>query len=73
MWGAACWSPAFTRLIGEFIAEAGYDGKEIVLGDVFDRAIEVGMTVKGLPFRDGRYIDIGTTAELNTALKQFHL
>jgi glucose-1-phosphate thymidylyltransferase len=73
MWGAACWSPAFTRLIGEFLAETGYQGKEIVLGDVFNRALETGMVVKGLPFRDGKYIDIGTTTELNTALKQFQL
>jgi glucose-1-phosphate thymidylyltransferase len=73
MWGAACWSPSFTELIGTYLAETRYDGREIVLGDVFNRALALKMKVKALPFEDGKYIDIGTTAELNSALKQFQL
>jgi glucose-1-phosphate thymidylyltransferase len=73
MWGAACWSPTFTRLLGMFLAERPYAGKEIVLGDVFNRAIEVGLTVHGYTFEEGKYIDIGTANELDQALKQFHL
>lgn len=73
MWGAACWSPAFTELLGCYLAEAGYDGREIVLGDVFNRALELRMRVRGLPFAEGKYIDIGTTTELNSALRRFNL
>ena len=73
MWGACCWSPSFTELIGRYLGDKTYAGKEIVLGDIFNFALEAKMRVKGLPFEEGKYIDIGTTAELNTALKQFHL
>ena len=73
MWGACCWSPRFTALLGEFVDGTEFAGKELVLGDVFDLALERGMNVVGLPFEDGKYIDIGTTDELNAALKQFNL
>ncbi len=73
MWGTACWSPEFTQLIDEFLNKNAYRGQEIVLGDVFDYALELKLKVKGLVFQDGQYIDIGTTNELNQALKQFHL
>jgi glucose-1-phosphate thymidylyltransferase len=73
MWGCACWSPEFTLLIEDFLSKNKYDGKEIVLGDVFDYALKLKLKVKGLVFDEGKYIDIGTTNELNQALKQFHL
>lgn len=73
MWGAACWSPAFTDLLGNFLADNPYAGTEIVLGDVFNHAIKVGLKVHGYAFENGMYIDIGTANELDSALKQFHL
>ena len=73
MWGCACWSGEFTRLMDAFLVENKYEGKEIVLGDVFDCAIDQKLKVKGLIFKDGNYMDIGTTDELDQALKQFHL
>lgn len=73
MWGCACWSPAFTNLLSEYLRTNPYDGKEIVLGDIFQRAVELRMNVKALSFDHGKYIDIGTAEELDTALKQFHL
>jgi glucose-1-phosphate thymidylyltransferase len=73
MWGCACWSPSFTQLLSNYIAENKFDGREIVLGDIFNRAIKLKMKVKGLLFEGGQYIDIGTTDELDTALKKFHL
>jgi len=73
MWGCACWSPVFTELLSEFLQKNKYTGKEIVLGDVFNYALEKGLCVKGLLFDDGQYIDIGTTDELDSALKKFHL
>jgi len=73
MWGTACWSQGFTKLLGEFLSKASFNGNETVLGDVFNYALEKKLTVKGLVFENGKYIDIGTTDELNQALKQFHL
>lgn len=73
MWGACCWSPAFTSLIGDYLHATEFCGKEVVLGDVFNYALELHRPVKGLAFEDGKYIDIGTTSELNLALKQFQL
>lgn len=73
MWGCACWSSEFTRLIEQFLTENTYNGSEMVLGDVFDFAIAKKLRVKGLVFQNGRYIDIGTASELDQALKQFHL
>ena len=73
MWGCACWSPSFTDLIDECIMNSPYSGKEFVLGDIFHRAIELNMTVKSIKFDDGQYIDIGTTDELDSALRMFHL
>lgn len=73
MWGCACWSPDFTALMLEFLKNNKYVGKEIVLGDVFNFALESHMKVKGILFNEGQYIDIGTTDELDSALKRFHL
>jgi len=73
MWGCACWSEAFTYLIDSFLSLNRYQGQEIVLGDVFNYALEKNLNVKGLIFEEGRYIDIGTTNELDHALRQFHL
>ncbi len=73
MWGCACWSPAFTELINDYIITNPYAGKEIVLGDIFHYAIKSKMVVKSLKFDDGRYFDIGTSDELDSALRKFHL
>jgi glucose-1-phosphate thymidylyltransferase len=73
LWGNACWSKSFTELLAEHIKKAaGTRGKkEIILGDVFDYALRKKMTVKGLIFKNGSYIDIGTYEELKTALKKY--
>lgn len=73
MWGCACWSPAFTRLITGHIENNRDNPKENVLGDVFNLALERKMIVKGLEIKGGKYIDIGTSDELDGALKKFHL
>ncbi|MBF0624570.1 MAG: nucleotidyltransferase family protein [Magnetococcales bacterium] len=72
-WGCACWGPDFTRLMGAYLQTNPYRGKEIVLGDVFNEALRLGMTVKATPFPGGRYLDIGTANELDLAIKTFHL
>jgi len=73
MWGCACWAPIFTQLLDDYLKIHPFSGKEVVLGDVFTSAIKNNMTVKGLCFDDGQYMDIGTADELDLALKKFHL
>jgi len=72
-WGCACWSKEFSYLLNEFLDEKHEFDKEIVLGDVFNYAIEKKLTVKALKLDDAKYIDIGTSDELDAALKKFHL
>ncbi len=47
--------------------------KEVVLGDIFNYAIEKKLKVKALVVEGARFIDIGTSDELDSALKKFHL
>ncbi len=72
MWGTCCWSSGFTELLHKFLAGRESTGRESVLGDVFNAALERQMNVFGFPATDGRYIDIGTSDELNVALREFH-
>lgn len=73
LWGITCWGPNFTSLMHETLEQAGEElanqrGREPVLGDIFDIALAKGLRVKGLPFEDGRYIDIGTYDDLRQAV-----
>lgn len=72
-WGICCWGERFTELMHQYLLEAPYAGKEIVLADVFNEALRQGWNVQGLHFTDGQYLDIGTAEELDTALRKFHL
>jgi glucose-1-phosphate thymidylyltransferase len=60
-WGAAAWSPAFSDLLHERVAQAG---PTLVLGDVFDLAIKRGLRTRAVWFETGSYVDIGTTKGL---------
>jgi glucose-1-phosphate thymidylyltransferase len=73
MWGCAIWSSKFSELLNEFVMARDGNTKENVLGDVFNLAIERKMKVKGFHADGGQYIDIGTSDELDIALKRFHL
>ncbi|NMC00856.1 MAG: dTDP-glucose pyrophosphorylase [Chloroflexi bacterium] len=73
LWGITCWGPAFTTFMHETLEQEGREiaarrGREPVLGDIFDLALARGLRVKGLPFEDGRYIDIGTYDDLRQAV-----
>jgi glucose-1-phosphate thymidylyltransferase len=72
MWGACCWSGTFTELLDSFLSSHDSSGRETVLGDVFNEALSRKLNVRGVTLDDGRYIDIGTSDELNTALREFH-
>jgi len=73
MWGIACWSPRFTSLMGRYLKTTVCEGSEIVLGDVFNHALDQGFAAQSCLFDDGQYIDIGTTRELDYALSKFRL
>ena len=73
MWGCACWSPSFSELMNNYLNEHPFVGKEILLGDIFQHAVDSNLCVSAIKFSDGNYIDIGTVDELDSALKKFHL
>ncbi len=73
MWGICCWGPRFTEMMHQFLLDIPVDDREIVLSEVFDEALRQNLNVRAFCFDDGRYIDIGTTEELDTALQKFHL
>ena len=73
MWGIACWSYRFTNLMHEQLAARGRGGKEIVLSDIFEAALQSRLKVRAVPFPQGSYLDIGTPDDLVSALRRFHL
>ena len=74
MWGSACWGREFTNILTEYLSiEQTERQSETVLGDIFNYAILKGLKVKGYIVEDGQFIDIGTSEELDFALKKFHL
>ena len=73
LWGIACWGPSFMTFLHDVLETRGADiakckGREVVLGDIFDVALESGLRIKGLPFEDGYYIDVGTYEDLKQAV-----
>ena len=73
MWGNACWGGRFSGFMHEYLAQLPSSDTEVVLGDVFNAAIQADMKVVAEVFDDGHYMDIGTVEELDAALKKFHL
>lgn len=71
MWGLACWSPVFTNFMSRYIENIKAPAKEVVLGDIFQRALEQQLNVRVLPFSEGEYIDIGNPEELVAAVQRF--
>jgi len=70
-WGIACWGSAFTELLNTSLADARPSGKELVLADVFQRAVDEGLAVYGQFYADGTYIDIGVAQDLYEAIRRF--
>jgi glucose-1-phosphate thymidylyltransferase len=72
LWGIACWGPAFSALLHEQLAKGGsVPNQEVVLGSCFDAALAQHLRVKGLPFQDGSYLDIGTYDDIGKALERY--
>lgn len=72
MWGVACWSPQFTSFLAYYLSTLNSDVNEVVLGDVFQAAIEHGLRVGSVPFDRGSYLDIGTSQGLKRAIQRFN-
>jgi len=73
MWGICCWGARFTELMHSYLQCLPAGAKEVVLSEVFNEALHQKLEVWGLCFDDGQYLDIGTSAELDAALRRFHL
>lgn len=67
-WGIAIWSPHFTALLAREVAAAPED-KKPVLGALFQRALELGLSVRAVDFtKSGHFVDVGTSQGLAEAL-----
>lgn len=71
LWGIACWEMSFMELLHKEIPDVREETKELVLGSLFDLALDRDLVVKGLPFENGRYIDVGTYDDLRRALELY--
>jgi glucose-1-phosphate thymidylyltransferase len=69
-WINAIWSPAFTEFLHGYIVANPAPPQEVTVGHVLQAAIEKGLTVVGVPFPDGAYLDIGTPLQLAEVLRQ---
>ncbi len=69
-WSIAVWTPAFTRFVLhhlDAIESRPTAGHELQIGEVVAAAIRRGLHVDAEPVRSGRYLDIGTPADLARA------
>ncbi len=70
MWGIACWNPTFTHLLHVYLQQNTAE-REVVLGDIFQAAVDGGLKVLVKPFDNGKYVDIGTTEDLAEVVKRY--
>lgn len=81
MWGIALWTPKFTQFLHDYlatieqqlhqVATKAITRKEIPIGDVIQAAIAAGFSVEAVPFKTGRYLDIGTPDDLVMAVQRY--
>ena len=70
MWGIACWGKIFTEYMKEYLAGIN-SSQEIVLGSIFQAALEDKLAIKVVPFVNGNYIDIGSFDELGKMIRDY--
>lgn len=69
-WTLAVWNPPFTEMLVTRVddhRQAGHGRDEFQIGTVIQEAIARGLCVESVIFDDGRYLDVGTPADLETA------
>lgn len=71
-WVIAAWRPSFTEFLHDAVVAglAAPGGRELYVGDVLQSAIDAGLRVEGIPFRDGAFRDVGTPEDLVSALRE---
>jgi len=68
-WALASWSARFTRYCAEWEGRRPRSGPEPALGHVFESARADGLSVVGVLFAAGHFLDIGTPRGLRAALR----
>ena len=80
-WIVAVWNYSFTQFMHDYVQHhlntiaaangglAGYDHKEIYLGDVIQDAIGSELKIDKVMFNQGTYIDIGSPEDMVTAIQ----
>ncbi|MEM8933013.1 MAG: dTDP-glucose pyrophosphorylase [Acidobacteriota bacterium] len=78
-WSIAMFGPSFRDLLHAIVggeeameARSGPEGSSAVepyVGDVVRAAVERGLDVRGLPFHEGRFLDVGTPEDLRRAVR----
>ncbi|MCC6189663.1 MAG: dTDP-glucose pyrophosphorylase [Anaerolineales bacterium] len=71
MWGIGCWNANFTNFMSNYLADLSSPSREVVLGQVFQAAVDGGLNVRVLPFEDGEYVDMGAPGDLLAAVRRF--
>jgi glucose-1-phosphate thymidylyltransferase len=69
-WAIAVWSPRFTEFLHAHLAAAprGPSSPEASVGHVVQAAVTAGLDIRGVPFADGSFLDIGTPEGLREAM-----
>ena len=75
-WCAAVWKPSFTEFLHQFVAELEVERhksssppREVPIGDVIQAAINAGLQVEAEICDRRSYLDIGTPADLQRAMR----
>jgi glucose-1-phosphate thymidylyltransferase len=68
MWAIALWTPRFSQFMHDYLA-THIPVQELPIGDVIQASIAAGLRVEAVPFADGSYLDVGTPADLMTAIR----
>ena len=72
-WAIAVWTPVFSRFMHEYLSTIEQKATlkpELFVGDVFNAAIQEGLTVEGVLVSDKPFLDIGTRDALLEAVKR---
>ncbi|MEE8125214.1 MAG: hypothetical protein V3T42_05320 [Nitrospirales bacterium] len=82
-WLCGVWTPVFTHFMHDYLQtylkenypqnakEDGSEQEDLTVGAVIQDAIKKGLKVHGIPFPDGKYIDIGTPEGLVKSVELF--
>jgi glucose-1-phosphate thymidylyltransferase len=73
-WGIAVWTPTLTQFMHERVMSpmaSSQSEAELYVGDVFQAALDKGMSIDAVHVSDSPYFDIGTPEDLARAIKHF--